>query len=98
VDQLNRGDVSVPSIERKSKKADVGRMHTLQSDPPLGGAPMREFFVKAERIGRPPSPWIWAIYEMNRPDALHRSSRSYRSAEDAWAVGCEMLARLGRAG
>jgi hypothetical protein len=45
-----------------------------------------------------PRPWIWAIYESNRPDALHRSSRSYRSAEDAWTVGNKMLVLLGRHG
>lgn len=70
----------------------------LQSDPPPGGAPTREFIVRAERVGRLPKPWIWAIYEGNRPDALHRSSRCYRSAEDAWTVGNKMLVMLGRHG
>jgi hypothetical protein len=73
-------------------------MTMLQSDPPIGGGPTPELIVRAERIGRLPRPWIWMIYEGNRPDALHRSSRRYRSAEDAWAVGNKMLVLLGRHG
>ncbi|RYI33782.1 MAG: hypothetical protein EON48_02570 [Acetobacteraceae bacterium] len=73
-------------------------MSLLQSDPPAGGTHPHEVIVRAERAGRLPRPWIWAIYESNRPDALHRSSRSYRSAEEAWTVGNKMLVLLGRRG
>jgi hypothetical protein len=73
-------------------------MALLQSDPPLADAPTREFIVRVERAGRLPRPWIWAIYEGNRPDALHRSGHSYRSAEDAWVVGNMMWAQLGPRG
>ena len=73
-------------------------MSLLQSDPPVGGGHPHEIIVRAERAGRLPRPWIWAIYESNRPDALHRSSRGYRSAEDAWTVGNKMLVLLGRHG
>ena len=73
-------------------------MSLLQSDPPMGGALAREFIVRAERVGRLPRPWVWAIYEGSRPDALHRSSRSYRSADDAWTVGNKMLVLLSRHG
>ena len=67
----------------------------LQSDPPVGGAPTRELIVRAERVGHLPRPWIWTIYEGNCLDSLHRSSRTYRSAEDAWMVGNKMLVLLG---
>lgn len=73
-------------------------MALLQSDLPLGGAPSRDFIVRVERIGRLPRPWIWAIYEGNRPDALHRSGHSYRSAEEAWTIGNMMWAQFGRHG
>ena len=73
-------------------------MNSLQNDSFVGGGHSHEFIVKAERTGQMPKPWVWAIYEGNRPDALHRSSRSYRSAEEAWTVGNRMLVLLGRHG
>ena len=39
-------------------------------------------------------PWTWAIHEDDVAEPLHRSSRFYRSAEEAWAVGRAMLARM----
>ena len=69
-------------------------MSKLHMDPPLGsGAPPR-FFVRAQRVARPPTPWAWAIYEEARPEPVRCSTRLYRSAEDAWAVGHAMLDRL----
>jgi hypothetical protein len=69
-------------------------VNKLQMDPPLGaGAPSR-FFVKAQRVARPPMPWAWAIYEEGRTHPFQCSRRLYRSAEDAWAVGHAMLDRL----
>lgn len=73
-------------------------MSLLQSDPSVGGAHSKELTVRAERTERLPRPWIWAIYEGNRPDASHRSSRNYRSAEEAWTIGNKMLVLLGRHG
>ena len=69
-------------------------MNKLQMDRPLGaGAPPR-FFVRAQRVARPPTPWAWAIHEEGRPAPFWCSTRLYRSAEDAWAVGRAMLGRL----
>ena len=57
-----------------------------------GGPPPR--FVKVQRRARPPAPWAWAIHEEGRDEPLRRSTRSYRRAEDAWAVGPAVLGRL----
>ena len=46
---------------------------------------------------RPPTPWTWAICEEGRAEPLRCSTRLYRSAEDAWAVGHAMLDRLPKA-
>lgn len=89
---------SVSVIEVCPRRENAGTMSLLQSDPPVGGGHSHEFIVRAERAGRMPRPWIWAIYKSNRPEALHRSSRSYRSAEEAWTVGNKMLVLLGRHG
>jgi hypothetical protein len=59
-----------------------------------GWRPRRRFSVTVQRLARPPMPWTWAIHEDDAADPYHRSSRFYRSAEDAWAVGRAMLARL----
>ena len=56
--------------------------------------PRRRFSVTVRRLARPPLPWTWAIHEDDAADPLHRSSRFYRSAEEAWAVGRAMLPRL----
>ena len=69
-------------------------MNKLQMDPPLGGGASARYFVKAQRVARPPTPWTWAIYEEARREPVWCSTRLYRSAEDAWAVGHAMLDRL----
>ena len=69
-------------------------MNKLQMDPPLGGGARPRFFVRAQRVARPPTPWTWAICEEGRAEPLRCSARLYRSAEDAWAVGHAMLDRL----
>ena len=58
------------------------------------GTPRRRFSVTVRRLARPPMPWTWAIHEDDAVDPCHRSSRFYRSAEEAWAVGRAMLARM----
>ena len=59
-----------------------------------GWRPPRRFSVTVQRLARPPLPWTWAIHEDDAADPLHRSSRFYPSAEEAWAVGRAMLIRL----
>ena len=56
--------------------------------------PRRRFSVTVQRLARPPMPWTWAIHEDDAPESHHRSSRFYRSAEEAWAVGRAMLTRM----
>ena len=69
-------------------------MNKLQMDPPLGGGAPPHFAVKVERRARQPAPWAWAICEEGRTAPLRRSTRLYRSAEDAWTVGKAVLERL----
>ena len=59
-----------------------------------GWRPPRRFSVTVQRLARSPTPWTWAIYEDDAADPLQRSSRFYRSAEEAWAVGRAMLTRM----
>ena len=59
-----------------------------------GWRPPRRFSVTVQRLARPPMPWTWAIHEDDATDPYHRSSRFYRSAEEAWAVGRAMLTRM----
>ena len=59
-----------------------------------GWRPPRRFSVTVQRLARPPTPWTWAIHEDDVADPYHRSSRFYRSAEEAWAVGRAMLTRM----
>jgi hypothetical protein len=59
-----------------------------------GWRPPRCFSVTVQRLARPPMPWTWTIYEEDVADPFHRSSRFYRSAEEAWAVGRAMLTRM----
>ncbi len=59
-----------------------------------GWRPPRRFSVTVQRLARPPMPWTWAIHEDDAAEPCHRSSRFYRSAEEAWAVGRAMLPRL----
>ena len=54
----------------------------------------RRFSVTVQRLARPPMPWTWAIHEDDAAEPCHRSSRFYRSAEEAWAVGRAMLTRM----
>ena len=56
--------------------------------------PRRRFSVTVRRLARPPLPWTWAIHEDDAAEPCHRSSRFYRSAEEAWAVGRAMLVRM----
>ena len=56
--------------------------------------PRRRFSVTVQHLARPPMPWTWAIYEDDATEPCHRSSRFYRSAEEAWAVGRAMLTRM----
>ena len=59
-----------------------------------GWRPPRRFSVTVQRLARSPTPWTWAIHEDDAAEPCHRSSRFYRSAEEAWAVGRAMLPRL----
>ena len=59
-----------------------------------GWRPPRRFSVTVQRLARPPMPWTWAIHEDDAAEPCHRSTRFYRSAEEAWAVGRAMLPRL----
>jgi hypothetical protein len=65
-------------------------MNKLDMEPPLGGG-VPQFSVRTQRIARPPTPWMWAIYKDGWAEACRCSSLSYRSAEEAWAVGRAML-------
>ena len=56
--------------------------------------PRRRFSVTVQHLARPPMPWTWAIHEDDVADPCQRSSRFYRSAEEAWAVGRAMLTRM----
>ena len=63
--------------------------------------PPRRFSVVVQHLARPPMPWTWAIHEDDAAEPCHRSSRFYRSAEEAWrsaeeawAVGRAMLTRV----
>ena len=55
-------------------------------DSPIRAA-RAEYFVRAERLGRPPLPWTWAICKAGDSIAYERGERFYRSAEDAWEAG-----------
>ena len=59
-----------------------------------GWRPPRRFSVTVQRLARPPLPWTWAIHEDDAAEPYLRSSRFYRSAEEAWAVGRAMLTRM----
>jgi hypothetical protein len=59
-----------------------------------GWRPPRRFSVTVQHLARPPMPWTWVIHEDDVAEPLHRSCRFYRSAEEAWAVGRAMLARM----
>jgi hypothetical protein len=54
----------------------------------------RRFSVTVQHLARPPTPWTWTIHEDDATEPFHRSGRSYRSAEEAWAVGRAMLTRM----
>ena len=65
----------------------MSRQHT-------GWRPPRPFSVTVQRLTLPPMPWTWAINNDEVADPRRRSSRFYRSAEEAWAVGCAVLTRM----
>lgn len=69
-------------------------MNKMQMDAPLWGGTPARFFVKTQYVARPPAPWGWAIYTEDRPEPVRCSTRRYRTAEEAWAVGHTMLERL----
>ncbi len=62
---------------------------------PRDGAAPR-LVVKVQRRARPPAPWAWAIHEEGRAEPSRCSTRLYRCAEDARAVGRAVLERLPR--
>jgi hypothetical protein len=69
-------------------------MSNSQTIRPLGGGVSPRLVVRAQRVARPPTPWAWAIHEEGEPEPVRRAARLYRGAEDAWAAGHAMLARL----
>src|SRR4051794_4650355 len=69
-------------------------MNKLQMDPPLGGGTAPRLVARATRVASPPTPWTWVIHEEGCPEPIRSSTRRYRSAEDAWAVGQALLSRL----
>lgn len=71
-------------------------MNKLQLDPPLAGGIAPRLVVKVQRQARPPTPWAWTIHEEGRVEPFRCSTRLYRSAEDAWAVGRAVLDCLPR--
>ena len=62
--------------------------------PPLAAEP--RFVVRVRRSARPPTPWAWAIHEEGLAEPSRCSTRLYRCAEDAWAVGRAVLERRPR--
>jgi hypothetical protein len=52
--------------------------------------------VKVQRQARSPTPWAWAIHKDGQSEPLRRSTRLYRSAEDAWTAGRAVLGSLPR--
>jgi hypothetical protein len=65
-------------------------------EPPLSDGNKGKLYVKVHRQGRPPNPWLWAIYQEGHLYPRKVAGYSYRSAEEAWEVGCIMLLRFGR--
>jgi hypothetical protein len=70
-------------------------MDKPQTHPSPASRPSRAS-VKVERRARPPTPWAWAIHEEGRAEPARCSTRLYRCAEDAWAVGRAVLERRPR--
>lgn len=71
--------------------APVSKPRTGQ---PIADSNNARFYVKVHRQGRPPNPWIWAIYEEDHLCARKIATNSYSSADEAWQAGCVMLLRL----
>jgi hypothetical protein len=69
-------------------------MSKLRMDLPISGGIAPPLVVKVERRVHPPMLWAWKICEEGRLEPLQCSTRFYRCAEDAWAVGHAMLDRL----
>jgi hypothetical protein len=70
-------------------------MSKLQMEPPLREGVMPRFFVRVHRRPRPREPWSWEIVEEGRAEPCRRSTRFYRSGDEALAAGQAMLARTG---
>jgi hypothetical protein len=64
--------------------------------PPIRDGAVPRFFVRVHRPARPPLPWTWTIHQEGRAWPCRRSIRAYRSADEAWAAGRAMLARVGK--
>jgi hypothetical protein len=73
-------------------------MSKSQMAPPLRDGARPQFFIKVQRLGRPPMPWTWAIHGEGRAEPYQGSSLSYPSADEAWEAARTMLDRLGRLG
>ena len=65
-----------------------------RGQPSDGRALEPRFHARVLRLGKPPAPWIWAIYQRGREEPHRQSPQFYRSAEEAWAAGRAMLNRL----
>ncbi len=63
-------------------------------EPPLLDGAKAKLYVKVHRQGRPPKPWVWAIYQEGQIYPQRMARYSYQSADEAWQVGCVMLLRL----
>jgi hypothetical protein len=57
------------------------RMNSIRKD---GATPA--LVVNVQRQARLPTPWTWAIHKDGQSEPLRRSTRLYRSAEDAWTA------------
>ena len=73
--------IAAPSfaMEIRPKKQRKMPMPYPTYETSVSAAP-RELRVRAERAGRPPQPWSWAIYDLGGGEPVFRSTRFYRSA------------------
>ena len=61
----------------------------LDKRPTIGGR--TDVFVRAERVGQQPAPWVWVIYSAGGLATWQRATQGYRSAEEAWTAGSAVL-------